>query len=62
MSNIVYCNSCGRFHNQPKCYACDLKLNKYNEMRFDASKIWMPKFTPEKDRSTFELGGKGQAS
>jgi len=62
MSYLVYCNSCGRFHNQPKCYAHGSKLTKYNEMRFDASKILMPKFTPKKEISTFELRVKGQAS
>jgi hypothetical protein len=59
---LVHCNSCGRFHNQAKCYACDSKLTKYNEMRFDASKILMSKFSAKKDRYTFELRIKGQAS
>lgn len=50
MSYLVYCNSCGS------------KLKKYKEMRFEASKTLMQKFTPNKDRYTFELRVKGQAS
>jgi recombinational DNA repair protein RecR len=62
MSYIVYCNSCGRFHDQTKCHACESKLKKYNEMHFDASKRSMPKFATKKDRYTFQLRVKGEAS